>query len=366
MLMSASVVTAVLMLLLLVPHVALAQRIPNEADALAEGEKALEDQRFGDALEAFTKATTIAPQYASLWFGKGLSAFMLGQSQVAETSLTQALKLNPRFGEALVLLGELQFQGGRVTEAIATYEAALKYAPRDRALIERLDQLRRDSRFSERLYQSRGSHFRVLFAGPADEAIARRAVEFLEAAYWRVGSALSVHPTGPITVVLYTIEQFHDITRAPAWAGGLYDGQIRAAVKGVLEHLDDLERLLVHEYVHALVAQVGGQNVPYWLNEGLATSMEPGGVEWASSVVVRSRRHVGLDQLHQSFTRLDDGDVTLAYAESALAVRRLIDRCGAPALVTLLRDLKRGARFETAFHQRAAMRYEDFLAMLQR
>ena len=164
-------------------------------------------------------------------------------------------------------------------------------------MILRLDHWRKDTRFSERLYTARGVHFRVLFEGPADDAIARRAVEYLEAAYLRVGTVLSVYPSSSITVVFYTLQQFRDITRAPDWAGGLYDGQIRVAVKGALNHPDDLERLLVHEFVHALVAQVGGRNVPLWLNEGLATSQEPGGTEWAASVLEQGSDRPALESV---------------------------------------------------------------------
>jgi hypothetical protein len=174
---------------------------------------------------------------------------------------------------------------------------------------------------------------------------------------------LSVYPSSSITVVLYTLQQFQDITRAPAWAGGLYDGQIRVAVKGALNHPEDLERLLVHEFVHALVAQVGGRNVPFWLNEGLATCLEPGGTEWAASVLERTSSQPALDRLHGSFEELNPSDVPTAYAKSTLAVKRLLDMRGAAAVITLLRDLRSGTRFETAFHQRLAMRYEDFLAM---
>jgi hypothetical protein len=55
--------------------------------------------------------------------------------------------------------------------------------------------------------------------------------------------------------------------------------------------------------------------------------------------------------------------VPTAYAKSALAVKRLLDMRGPAAVIMLLRDLRRGARFEAAFHQRLAMRYNDFLAM---
>jgi len=36
---------------------------------------------------------------------------------------------------------------------------------------------------------------------------------------------------------------------------------------------------------------------------------------------------------------------------------------GAAAVITLLRDLRMGVRFEAAFHQRLALRYDDFVAM---
>jgi tetratricopeptide (TPR) repeat protein len=331
--------------------------ITNEAD------QAFEEKRFGDALEAFTKAVDLAPENALLWFGKGLSAFMLGQNDVAEAALTRSVKLKPRMVQAAILLGELQYQAGRVADAVATYETVVPYAPNDRRLIARLEQWRKDSRFSARLYTSRGAHFRVLFEGPADDAIARRAVEYLESAYTRVGAALAVHPTTAITVVLYTRQQFHDITRAPDWAGGIYDWQIRVAVKGALSQPEELERVLVHEFVHALVAQVGGRNVPSWINEGPATAQEPGGKEWAASMLEEANVHPPLDQLHGSFSKLDPSDAAIAYAKSTLAVQRLLDMRGAAPVIALLPDLRLGVRFEVAFHQRLAMPYDDFVAM---
>jgi tetratricopeptide (TPR) repeat protein len=364
--MSLSAVPAVVVMLALAPTIAHAQRAPRSVDVIAdEALQAFEEKRFGDALVAFTKALALTPEDASLWFGKALSAFMLSQNDVAEPSLTRALKLKPQMVQAAILLGELQYQDGRVADAVATYEAALAYAPNDSGLIARLDQWRKDSRFSARLYTSRGAHFRVLFDGPEDDAMARRAVEYLESAYSRVGSALGVRPTSTITSVLYTLQQFHDITRAPAWAGGIYDGQIRVAVKGALSHPEDLERVLVHEFVHALVAQVGGRNVPFWLNEGLATAQEPGGKEWAASMLEDATGQLALNQLHGGFGKLNPSDVPMAYATSTVAVQRLLDMRGAAAVMTLLRDLRAGVRFEAAFHQRLAMRYDDFLAMLR-
>ena len=84
-------------------------------------------------------------------------------------------------------------------------------------------------------FQSQSAHFTVLFEGPADEQLARRAVDVLEDAYWRVGTALYTFPDHVITVVLYTEEQFRDTTRSPAWAAGAYDGRIRIPMRGALD-----------------------------------------------------------------------------------------------------------------------------------
>jgi hypothetical protein len=229
-----------------------------------------------------------------------------------------------------------------------------------------LSDWKRETALEDRFYESRGAHFVVRFEGPADEALARRVVERLEAAYWRIGQTLGSYPPEPITVVLYTSEQFRDITQLPAWTAAAYDGRIRLPIQGAFDHLEELDRVLGHEYVHALVATLGGRTVPVWLNEGLATVLERGGAEEAEQLLARTKARPRLQQLHGSFFRLGADDAAVAYAMSARAVERLTRLAGAQALVILLRDLAQGEAFATAFHQRIAMRYDEFQAMVAR
>ena len=49
-----------------------------------EGAAALEEKRFGDALEAFAAAVKLAPRDPGLSFGVGLASYMLGQNDQAE------------------------------------------------------------------------------------------------------------------------------------------------------------------------------------------------------------------------------------------------------------------------------------------
>jgi hypothetical protein len=355
---------AICFLVLLAPAATFTQSPSSNLETRArQAFEALRAKRLDDALTAFTEVIRLWPGDAALWTGKGTTEFMLGQNEQAETSFVRALTLNPRLTTASQLLGELQYRGGRTADAITTYENALKHAAGEKAILATLERWRKDVQLSERMYESRGSHFRVLFEGPADQAMARRAVEGLESAYWRIGAALTTYPRGTTTVVLYTVQQFRDITRAPDWAGGVYDGQIRVAVKGALEHPEELDRVLAHEFVHAVVAQTGGQDVPLWINEGLATVFESDGIEWARRVLADAPARIGLERLHGSFRRFEDAAVTVAYAESTVAVRRMIELRGAASVMALLQDLQHGVPFESAFHQRMAMRYEDFRNM---
>jgi tetratricopeptide (TPR) repeat protein len=347
----------------------LAQRAANDPQTLAkEGAAALNERRFDDALTAFTTAATQLPNDGNVALGAGLAAFMLGRNEQAETWLARALKLQPNLMQASLILGELQHRNGRLEEAIATYEAALKLAPKDKAkpLDDRLGAWRKEQQLVGRFSRSRGTHFTVLFEGPADEFLARRVIDYLEAAYLHVGESLSAYPTQPITVVLYTTQQFQDVTRMPTWTAASYDGRIQVPVRGALEQTEQLERVLTHEFVHAVVATVGGPTVPVWLNEGLATALEPGGAAQSDAVLAAVSVRPPLQQLHGSFSRLDAAQARLAYAYSTYAVRRIIQLRGANAVVGLLRDLRSGVDFNSAFGKRVEIRYEDFDAMIRR
>ena len=330
------------------------------------GTAAIEKHRFGEALEAFTKAAALQPGDASLCFGAGVAAFMLGQNNVAQARFECALALNPNHLQAAVWLGDLHYRAGRLHEAIAVYETALLHSPKERQLQQQLAVWRDEQELQGRFKEVRSEHFTALFDVATDEPLAREAIERLEAAYCRVGKTLGVYPSQPITVVLYTREEFRDITKLAAWSVAAYDGRIRVPLAGALEQRDELDRVLSHEFVHAVVATLGGRTVPAWINEGLATVLEPAGSEDAEATLARTDARPALSKLHGGFVSFSRRDAEIAYASSARAVRRLIEQCGAPAIVALLEDLGRGAPFASAFHQRVAMRYEDFAALVAR
>ncbi len=346
---------------------AFAQGIPGTPASAAgrAGWDAIREGRNQDAAVSFAKAIDAEPRDPSLHLGAGLAAYLLGKPTVAEQSLQRALSLAPGFTTASLLLGDILYREGDIDGAIRVYEGALTLAAGDATLKGRLDKLRRDADFHSNFYQSQGAHFTVLFEGPADEQLAARALEILESAYWRVTTALSVFPERVVPVVLYTQEQFRDITRSPQWAAGAYDGRIRIPVRGAAANERELERVLTHEFTHALVQSVAPTGVPTWLNEGLAVMFEPGGEAWSEEELASSEKRLTLTQLDGGFASLSTGEARTAYAQSAAIVRALLDRGGPPVVVGILQDLAQGDRFTESLERRLAMPFDTFIASLE-
>jgi tetratricopeptide (TPR) repeat protein len=334
----------------------------QDASVLARtGTAAIDEHRFGEALAAFTEASAMRPNDTGLSFGAGVAAFMLGQNEVARFSFERALALNPGYAPAALWLADLHYRAGRLEEAISTCQAALLRTPRDRQLRQRLVDWRKEQQLQSRFREIRTDHFIVLFEAVGDEPLARHVLERLEAAYSRIGNALRVYPSQPITALIYSRQQFDDITGLAAWSTGGYDGRIRLPRSVALDDRDEVDRVLSHEFVHALIDMLGGRIVPAWMNEGLATALEP--VDPAAvDPAARTTERAALLRLHRGFVALSRRDAEVAYASAAQAVRRLIDQRGVTAVVALLEDLGRGAPFASAFERRIGMRYEDFAA----
>jgi len=250
-------------------------------------------------------------------------------------------------------------RSGDLLGAIRILEALDKETPGDRAVQAALERLQREFDLQLRMQQSYGDHFSVSFEGPAEEALAAKAIESLNRAYDRICNVLNTYPITTIPVVLYTTEQFTDITRAPAWAAGAYDGTIRVPMRGALDEDKELDRVLAHEFTHSLVHTLSRPAIPTWLNEGLATALESDDLDWAQKRVDESKP-VPLALLRRSFGQFTGGQAALAYATSALAVRRMLQEAGGFAVANLIRDLGDGVDFDKAFEHRIQRSFDDF------
>src|SRR5437764_8952221 len=341
---------------------AAAQIDPRTALVERDAWAALNAGRPHEAAEAFRVALSAGPGMARLHLAAGTAAVLERRDDDGRSEFELALRLAPKLTEARAMLGQIEHRMGDVQAAIRTYETLVADAPADSEAKATLDRWRREVELHDGMQQAIGHHFTVSFEGPAEEALAAEALASLDAAYWRIGSLLGTYPNDPILVVLYTSEQFRDITRSPPWAAGAYDGTVRVPMRGALDNRQELDRVLAHEFTHALIRTLAARGVPTWLNEGLATALEMGDIDWARERISRGSVTPSLQALQSGFGRLSGAQAQVAYAISALAVRRMLDESGGFAVANLLRDLGDGADFNTAFLRRMNSSFERFQA----
>ena len=333
---------------------------PTTADGwTAAGWRALRAGAAEEASADFARALRLNGADPLALLGAGTAAHMRGRTDEARLQLTRALREQPSLTAASLLLGEILYRATDLIGAIGVYEQALARAPGDERLTRRLEAWRREAAVHDTFSTRIATHFNILFEGPADQPMAARVSEMLEAVYWQVGGAIGAYPKDILTVVLYSKEQFRDVTQSPTWAGGLYDGRIRVPVAGRVDE-KSLRRVLTHEFTHAVVYSLAPRGVPQWLNEGLAMLMEQGGTAPASSPPPADSEVPALAKLEGSFARLSPEDARTAYSTSAAAAQALLDRGGPMVIYNLLTYLGNGMKFEDAFERAALMRYDDF------
>src|SRR5215467_2331533 len=338
-----------------------AQSDPRTALLERAGWDAVTAGQLDVAAEAFRQAVTADPRNAQLHLGVATVAFMQHRDDEAKGALEKALAIDPKLARARSLMGAVLYRSGDLPGAIRVFDTLTTDRPDDKDARATLDRWRRELELQQRMRQQVGDHFVVSFEGPAEETLAAKALESLDRAYWRIGGVLNVYPNAAIPVVLYTTQQFRDITRSPEWAAGAYDGVIRVPMRGALDEATELDRVLSHEFAHALVRTLSAAAVPTWLNEGLATALESEDLGWAEQRVAQAKP-VRLSVLATSFGRFSGSQAQLAYATSALAVRRMLREAGGFAVANLIRDLGEGVDFDRAFAHRIQRSFEDFQA----
>jgi tetratricopeptide (TPR) repeat protein len=321
------------------------------------GWKALRDGYGSRAAGLFADALALRPDDPVLLMGSGAAAHAQGKQKDAMTRLRQALTVKPDLTPASVLLGRIAFDEGEVDLAVRTYESALKYAPGDAEIARTLDEWRKDAGIHGSFDELRYERFRILFEGHDERSLAIDATRVFNSAFFRIAGRLGEYPSGTIVAVLYTEQQFRDVTRAPKWSGGAYDGRIRMPVAGAAQQPELFEKVLTHELTHAVIAGIARTGVPAWLNEGLAQYFDGTDANAARRRMRALGRAIPLKHLEGGFGGLGAADAQVAYDESLLAVTLIAERPGF-GWTRLLHQLEDGGSVEDALRS-FGFSYED-------
>ena len=185
----------------------------------------------------------------------------------------------------------------------------------------------------------------------------------LDTAFNTLHDRLGEYPRDEIKVILYSRAVFQDITRAPDWSGGAYDGKIRIPVGGLatVEEAVGLLPILTHEMTHAFLYRMAPRGLPLWFNEGLATTFQG----WDPAKI----RAWFAEHPPQSIATLNDidrtlqgrgGDVTAGYAAALLAISELEEIRGFGAVRRVITGVGAGQPFEEVFRDEVRLEVAEF------
>jgi tetratricopeptide (TPR) repeat protein len=275
----------------------------------------------------------------------------------------KAVELNPREPAAYQFLGEIAYRKDDLESAAAYWEKAVALNPNAPGLKARLDRIRREHTTEKDFNRDVTSHFLVKYEGREKIEAGRIVLRVLEDAYGEVGRALNYYPAQEIQVILYSGQQFQDVTDAPGWSGGIFDGKIRLPIGGIEQETPGLRRLLYHEYTHAVLRAMT-RSIPTWLNEGLAQHFEGREVTGRQREVLKRFATEGkvpsLKNLEGSFMGLGGNEAALAYLLSLSATKHLIDEYGLYRVTTIIEELGKGADTSAAVDRGISVSYDDF------
>lgn len=227
--------------------------------------------------------------------------------------------------------------------------------------------------YQRRLYEKKASeklkvlvvrNFRVLHEQALlreTESTLKRAIE---SSMGSMSRDLGFQPSGSYDVILVGSGTYEKIDRADRMTGGFYHGKkIRIRFdeqqKGAAA-VRNFRMVFAHELTHLAVASLDGGRAPVWLNEGLAEYEGRGREHYQSGMAKAFYREV-----HPRFPDLAPaeffkwgvqvpriGGLSDEYYAHAYAVTGyLIERYGFENIRSLLKRMKTGASFNSAFRE---------------
>jgi hypothetical protein len=281
----------------------------------------------------------------------------------ASDLLDRARSIDPDSAEAAKLSGWAYYGLNRAADAVTQWRHAMDLQPDDETK-HALEKAERDAQEEAEYHEGETTHFRLKYNGNAAPELAHDVLKTLEAQFDEISATLNYSPPEPIGVILYTNQEFMDITRAPSWSGALNDGRIRVPVSGLSSMTDELARVLKHELTHSFVGQRTGGRCPVWLQEGIAQFMEgKRSRNNASALSAAFEHHMEFSLLsyETSWLNLPKDTAGVAYAWSLAVVETIMTENGVDDMERILERIAGGSSTEDAIR---AVLHEDYSELM--
>ena len=275
--------------------------------------------------------------------------------------LEKAKRKAPENADVYKLEGWSYYGLNKQDQAIEAWKKSISLRP-DSDTQAALDKALRDKAEEESYRENESAHFQLKYSGEAEPALAHDVLHTLERHFDEISSELGYTPPEPIGVVLYTQQDFADITRAPGWVGALNDGRIRVPVQGLTSVNSELSRVLKHELTHSFIQQKTRGRAPTWIQEGVAQWMEGKRSEESAAVLVQiydGGQAAPLGKLEGSWMGLSSDMARYAYAWALANVEYIVETQGMSDIERILDGIAQGGTTEQATRDILHDSYDD-------
>lgn len=336
-----------------------ANRIAIARHAAAQFE--LERGNLDSAVAHYRRALTFAPEHGGVLLS--LSYLHLRRSEYTQALdyLDRAGRGAPNSADVAKLLGWAYYGLNKIDQAVREWKRALSI--REDADVQRaLAKALRDQQVESEFREGETRHFTLRYHGGAAPQLAREILRTLEDHFQSIERDLDFAPPEPIGVILYTEQDFVDITRAPAWAGAVNDGRIRLPVQGLTSVTRELGSTLKHELTHSFVHQKTRGRAPVWVHEGVAQWLEGKRAKEHASLVVEAydrKLAIPLKALERSFGNLPPDVAGYAYAWSLAVVEYIAQSSGTGDIARILDRMNSERSPEEALRSILRMDYAE-------
>lgn len=327
----------------------------NLAAAYARWAQAvLNKGRLNDAAKLYQTAIQILPKDPTLYHGLAEVYAVAKNYEYAIWALKNAIAVAPTYYPAYEDTGFLYYQAGDTATALQYWEKALQLGSKNEQMKKLMDKTGKETQTEKGFVKSKGSHFLVKYDGQTNAASGQAILEILENAYYNVGRKFGdTYPKTKVEVVLYSDEEFKKVTGAHTWMSGLYDGKIRIPIKNFSQYAGEIKLVAIHEYTHALIADMTQKTCPAWLNEGLAMTMEGASAGIFKELLSKAKLKGAwfpLSELQKTLTQFSSEEqAALAYGISLSFTTYLISKGGMFNVNQLLKKLGKGQALDAAF-----------------
>jgi len=298
---------------------------------------------YGLALGHMPNSNIILDHYAS-------ALIQMGRGEEAVSLAERSTRIAPNSGDGWMVLGFAYYAADRDEDAIEAWKRSEEIRP-DATVKKYLAKAQRDTQAQANFQQRDSGHFTLRYEGHrVPDALSNSILQTLEVHYEALAEQFNVSPR-TIPVILYTEQEFVDVTQSPSWTGAVNDGKIRIPISGISLMTPELSRILRHELSHTFINQVSHGKCPQWLHEGIAQVLEgrttaPFGK--TLSKLYADDHEVPMYLLEGSFMTLGKDEASVAYVQSLAVTEFIRETYGMDDLRSILQKIGQGTSTEAA------------------